>query len=115
MLMVIMRAILGSHQRPADGCANLFQTNLSLTCRLPATPSCLGIHHFCPIPCFGSLAQSKIPTPVAIQILIYLPMLGLTRNRLTMYGHIVIFKFRCFCMIFRQCQYELTSSAKIKT
>ncbi|CSB02878.1 Uncharacterised protein [Vibrio cholerae] len=33
MLMGIMRAILGSHQRPADGCANLFQTNLSLTCR----------------------------------------------------------------------------------
>ncbi|TQO74934.1 hypothetical protein FLM10_19400 [Vibrio cholerae] len=43
MLMGVMRAILGSHQRPADGCANLFQTNLSLTCRLPATPSCLGM------------------------------------------------------------------------
>lgn len=25
---------------------------------------------FCPIPCFGSLAQPKIPTPVAIQILV---------------------------------------------
>ncbi len=41
--MGIMRAILGSHQRPADGCANLFQTNLSLICRLPATVSSLGI------------------------------------------------------------------------
>ncbi|CRZ51235.1 Uncharacterised protein [Vibrio cholerae] len=36
--MGIMRAILGSHQRPADGCANL-----SLVCRLPATASSLGI------------------------------------------------------------------------
>ncbi|EKL23283.1 hypothetical protein VCHC50A2_3046B, partial [Vibrio cholerae HC-50A2] len=39
----MMRAILGSQQRPADGCANFFQTNLSLTCCLPATPSSLGI------------------------------------------------------------------------
>ncbi len=38
-----MRAIRGSHQRPAYGCSNLFQTNLSLTCRLPAIPSGLGI------------------------------------------------------------------------
>ncbi|APF54373.1 hypothetical protein ASZ82_03014 [Vibrio cholerae] len=44
MFMGIVRAILGSHQRPADGCANLFQTNLSLTCRLPATPSGLGMN-----------------------------------------------------------------------
>ncbi len=43
MLMGIMRAIRGSHQRPAYGCSNLFQTNLSLTGRLPATPSGLGI------------------------------------------------------------------------
>ncbi|MEL4295767.1 hypothetical protein [Shewanella xiamenensis] len=41
----------------------------------------------CPIPIFGSLAQSKIPTSAAIQIFIYLPMFGLTRNRLTMYGY----------------------------
>ncbi|CSI49954.1 Uncharacterised protein [Vibrio cholerae] len=46
MLMGIMRAILGSHQRQADGCANLFQTNLSLTCRPHATASGLGIRLF---------------------------------------------------------------------
>ncbi len=44
MLMGTMRAIRGSHRRPAYGCSNLFQTNLSLTCRLPATPSGLGIY-----------------------------------------------------------------------
>ncbi|ARB80702.1 hypothetical protein B8T99_12220 [Vibrio cholerae] len=43
LCMGIMRAILGSHQRLAFGCANLFPTNLSLTCRLPATSSRLGI------------------------------------------------------------------------
>jgi len=51
-----------------------------------------------PITCFGSLAQRKIPTPAAIQILIYLPMFGLTRNQLTTYGYTVVFKLRCFGM-----------------
>jgi len=69
----------------------------------------------CPIPCFGSLGQPKIPTPAAIQILIYLPMFGLTRNRLTMYGYTVVFKFKCFGMIFRQNQCALIPSAINKT
>jgi len=34
---------------------------------------------FCPIPCFGSLSQPKIPTPATIKILIYLLCLALPK------------------------------------
>lgn len=72
-------------------------------------------NYYCPIPCFGSLGQPKIPTPAVIHILIYLPMFGLTRNRLTMYGYTVIFKFRYFCVILRQEQCVLTPTTINKT
>ena len=76
---------------------------------------------FAPFSCFSSLSQSKIPTLVAIQSLINLPMFGPTAKRLIMYGYgygygyTVIFKLRCFGMILRQNQCALIPSTINKT